>query len=472
MSELYLYFRLGDMAGFTAKILADQKPGFAVPIRELVQNALDASSTGGTCRVSIGIEDIDKKSIPCIRDYECALKNAKETQEEKGSYQAQQQQVVKKIEDALALETITILSFSDDGGGMKPDKLEALLSGRSLQDDSDRSAGAYGVGHLSAYHLSALRYVLYATRYADDNGERKDLFTGSPILAGYHDGQAERGPVGRIVKEKPENESDPNFQYLDTFPAFIQNKMQCMQSTGTIVAILGLAEKWSEEAEYAIASHFFSALAYDKLNITVYDHDRATTFDQERVDELLGRKKDKQRRRKDENDILTGQQSWQSWLAVKSGTPKQVILSNGDKVNIYLKTDDVTSSSVALVRRDMLIARHDTMLSPDIENLRKNTEFLPFALVIDVEQQTAPELFRLVKGAEGPYHNELIRDALSKKDEKCMRALFKEISKKIKTDYLQKIERESFDLPLFQIPEKASEKSFGGSQNPDHRVHR
>ncbi len=88
-----LYFPLGLMEGFTASKLADKKTGFAIPIRELMQNALDADAK----KINIYIETINKHDIPHIEDYEQILAQAITTQHNKGSYRRQQEQIVKQI---------------------------------------------------------------------------------------------------------------------------------------------------------------------------------------------------------------------------------------------------------------------------------------------------------------------------------------------------------------------------------------
>ena len=65
---------------------------------------------------------------------------------------------------------------------MKQKTLEGLIDERSIKSD-ESSGGSYGVGHLSSYFLSSLRYILYATKYKENNNI-KQLFTGLPILPG------------------------------------------------------------------------------------------------------------------------------------------------------------------------------------------------------------------------------------------------------------------------------------------------
>ena len=444
-----LYFRLGSMAGFTSNKLADQKPGFAIPLRELIQNSLDAKKEEREkVDINIYIEDIDQDKIPLLSEYKSALEKAKETQNDLQSYRDLQQQVVEKIEKTLEQDTIKIMTFIDNGSGMTKDKLEALLDDRSHKD-SNNTGGSFGVGHLSAYYLSSLRYVLYATCY-QENDNKKTLFTGAPILAGYQDtDRSERGNAGRIVKKWPDNESNPELKYPDTPPEFIKNRMS--DGTGTAVSILGLSENWGKDAEYAIASHFFSAICHDALDITVHNEgDEYKTLDYDTVEALLRSRKEIRNRKKDAGDILSGQGTWQSWQAlIGEGNPKEISLADDQTVRIYLKDEEISQSSVALVRSNMLIARHDTMLSTDIDSLRKNTKYKPFALVIDVDESCAAELFKLVKRAEGPHHNELSRKNISYADRKKLKQWFAELCQVLEDNYLKKDDQESFPIILF-----------------------
>lgn len=468
--DLSLYFRLGDMLGFTASKLADQKQGYAIPIRELMQNSLDASkeAQNDKCEVNIFIETINEDEIPCINQYREILKQAKISQDEIGSYQNQQKQIVEKIEDALKQEAIPILTFVDNGKGLTLQKLEALLSERSHKESDNSSGGSYGVGHLSAYFLSSLRYVLYTSRYREGSeGQIATLFTGSPILAGYQDSsQAQRGAVGRIVTGPPRDELNPAFNYPNRPPPILEKKVEAIKNTGTIVSILGLSEEWDSEAEYAIASHFFYALVYGSLEVTIHKPNKAPISMNEILRQCLFDKSMVKIARRSRGEILPGQATWQSYLAVaEMNNLRRVSLSNGDEIHVHINsTSEVLESSVALIRSDMLVARHDCMASPAFDKLRKNPDLAPFALVIDVDNRKAPGLFDLIKKAEGPHHNELVTKVLSKNDEKELRKLLEELSNKIEQSHLEKIDRKAFNLPLFTVPDKAKEHSPHGTR--------
>lgn len=451
MSELY--FRTGETEGFTSKKLADKKSGYANPIRELLQNSLDASKEAGNnqCKVSIYIDNIDKDAIPHIQDYEDTLNTVIKFQKSVGSYNHNAKQIVNTIQQELKKDKLEILMFVDNGKGMSPDILNGLIGERSVKS-SEGSGGSFGVGHLSPYFLSSLRYVLYASKYKD-NEVIKTLFSGAPILAGFEDDDATRGAIGRILKDTPDSEKKPKFDFPTICPNFIQNKMDEID-IGSMVTILGLNKKWDKEANYAIVSNFFYAINKQELTIKINHGDIPVSIDKSDIDRLLEKKQDNKRAM--DGSILCGSDVYQAWLAVESDDHKKEIdLNNGDKVCVYVKNNIETNSVVVLIRNGMLIARHDKMLAKEINSLRKNEDFEPFSMVINVDEK-CPKLFELIKGAEGPYHNKLEKNRLIEQDEKQLKALFKELSEKIK-EHLEKKDRDNFNLsmPLLEIPNKA-----------------
>ena len=440
-----LYFRLGSMDGFTSHITADKKEGFDIPIRELMQNSLDAAD-GNNCHVEIVIDEIATDDIPHLDSYRKYLDLAIHTQKNKGSYGNQQKQVVDNLKSELKKKRIRILMFADNGSGMDREGLDALIEQRSRKPEA--SGGSFGVGHLKPYDLSSLRYVMYGTRK-----DGVTQFTGVPILAGFEECGNERGNIGRIVKRKPAKERRPVFEYPDRLPEFMQRVMGD-RDQGTVVCILGLSDKWEDNCETVIASHFFSALLHGGLSVRIQrgqGNDSVTELDRDRVEQVLSKIKDGRRARTSMGEILAGQHTWQSFLAVRDSKLRidPIELSSGDRVYVYVHIGDITASSVALIRSDMLVARHDTMLSPEFDTLRNSDDLTPFALVIDVNKgQAGQELFDLVKAAEGPYHNRLTRGELSKDRGRRLRELFCQIAEKVR-ECLPKIDRKGFDLQIF-----------------------
>jgi hypothetical protein len=450
-----LYFRVGEPEGFTSKKLADKKSGYANPIRELLQNSLDASKEANNekCEINIYIKSIKKSDIPHIKDYEDTLNTAIEFQESVGSYNHTAKQIVNTIQEELGKDKLKILMFVDNGKGMSPDILNGLIGERSVKS-SEGSGGSFGVGHLSPYFLSSLRYILYASKYKD-NGKVKSLFSGAPILAGFKDKEGiSRGSIGRILKENPKDELKPDFTLETTYPDFIADKMNDVD-TGSMVSILGLNAQWNEEANYAIVSNFFYAINKQELIVKINHDNIPKSIDKNDIDGLLEKNKDNKRAM--DNNILCGSDVYQAWLAVKDDEHKSKIdLDNGDEVCVYIRNNIETNSVIVLIRNGMLIARHDKMLVNEINSLRKNEDFEPFSMVINVDEEECPKLFKLVKGAENPYHNKLEKNRLSSNDERQLKELFRKLSDKTKI-LLNKRDRENFDLDisLFEILNKA-----------------
>lgn len=461
-----LYFRYGAPKGFTAIDLADKKEGYANPIRELLQNSLDASRAAKNpkCKINVYIGEIPVSKVPHIREYKKVLEKAIKLQEKNRSFNANSRRRVEKINDALGQKSVKILMFSDNGIGMSKQALDAILTGYSHKGEGDEKAtGSFGVGHLSSYSLSALRYVVYATKFKASRGKAQTLFTGQPILAGHVEAGAEREHAGRIVETIPKNEKNPKFKYTSEVPDFIQPKIE-MLDHGTVVVVLGLSEPWGENAEYAIASNFFHSIALGRLSVTVNQNGKQKEITRAEVAQLIEKQKEGLQARGDK--ILTGKTVYYAWLAVnEKGARKTITLANREKVGVYIKNENVASSAIVLVRNGMVIASHKTMQSREMQKLQKDSDFEPFIAVIDVDQQHAEKLFDLVKGAEGPFHNELRGGTLNDEEEQCLKDLFADLSEKIKK-HLKKATRKSVVLPLFPVPSNKAQIDPGGYSKP------
>ena len=456
-----LYFSYGRGESFTSIKLANKKNGYSYPIRELMQNSLDASREAGNdkCVIDIYVEKIKKIDIPNINDYEEALENSIELLESRGGYTTGNKQIVDNIKKELKKDSINVLMFVDNGTGMDQVKLENLLDEISNHAD-ENAGGSYGVGHLSSYFLSSLRYVLYATKY-NKNNKIVNLFTGSAILAGHENQETLRGSKGRIIAGIPGNEAKPAFEYPKIFPKFIQSKMDKLKTTGSMVAILGLNEEWSEDAEYVIASNFFHAISYGGLEVNIHHNNKLTEINNKKLESLLHSRKNKSNAK---NAILSGQYFYQAYQTIQN-SQDTIELKNKDKVYIHSASKINSSSCICLVRNGMLIARHDNMLSTHINNLRKNEDFEPFMVVIDVDKSDAKNLFKLIRNTENTEHNKLIaKKETPSNDKRDIKKLFEALSEKI-TDLLDKRDRESFDLPFFEMPNRAETKGNSPKTN-------
>ena len=194
------------------------------------------------------------------------------------------------MKEALKQDELDVLMFVDNGIGISPKILNGLIGDRSVKSD-ESSGGSFGVGHLSSYFLSSLRYVLYASKY-NDNGNIKNLFSGAPILAGFEDEQEiPRGSIGRILEKIPEDELKPKFIFPTIYPDFIADKMNDVD-IGSMVSILGLNTEWKREADYAIVSNFFYAINKQELSISVDRGIASYSIDNNDIERMLYNSKD------------------------------------------------------------------------------------------------------------------------------------------------------------------------------------
>jgi len=124
-----------------------------------------------------------------------------------------------------------------------------------------------------------------------------------------------------------------------------------------------------------------------------------------------------------------------------------------------------------LVRNGMLIARHDSMLSPNMDSLRKNTDYEPFFAVIDIDKSKCPELFQLVRRSESAYHDKLETELLPEKQESKLKSLLKELSEQI-SQRLIAVSREGFslDLPFLEISWAQTEASNSSVEKPSSQT--
>jgi|LWDU01.1.fsa_nt_gi hypothetical protein len=454
-----LYFGYGRGESFTSKKLADKPDGYSVPVRELMQNSLDASRDAGNdkCEINIYLETIQKSQIPFIEKYEETLEIAVQGLKERNAYSPGNQQVVESIREVLRKDSINILKFVDNGTGMKQQKIESLLDEMSSHDDNS-AGGSYGVGNLTSYFLSSIRYVLYATKYEDkDTGEIKQLWTGSTILS-EHRNNGKRGSKGRIIDSFDGDESDPSYNYPIVFPDFLKPQMDELDSTGSMVIILGLNEEWDSKAEYAIASNFFYSITNNNLSVNIHKDGEVTQITIDKIEELLASKQTNTLAGRKDKAILSGQATYQAYQAISDyGAEKNIELSNGDEVSVFIKEVE-SKSTIALIRNGMLIARHDGMSSTSIRSVRDSFDYENFIAVINVDKNKSKKFLRLIRNSETPYHDELkLKKEIGPQDVDEFKELFSELSEKIK-NHLTIIPIDDYELPFFNLPDKSETK--------------
>ena len=180
---LDLLFGPGSPSGFTPSGIAsfsDLRP--AAVVRELIQNSLDAAVEAGvpTATVLFRLTRHKTHDIPGIKSYRKAFFSAVRTHKDMGGGRlpSQAERVVQVIDDAVQRNEQDVLAVLDNGIGLDPTKMTALLSD-GVSAKGGAATGTFGNGHTVAIPASNLHYVLYGGVTAD--GSR--IGAGHAVLA-------------------------------------------------------------------------------------------------------------------------------------------------------------------------------------------------------------------------------------------------------------------------------------------------
>ncbi len=126
----------------------------------------------------------------------------------------------------------------DNGIGLDPGRMFRLLT-EGNTDKGRTGAGAFGIGHLTAFAASDLRYVLYAGRYRDEKGGLRDVSTAHAILASRK--TKKNGGCGGhgywlTSKERTLFDRSP---YPGWAPSLLMRELDQLEGTGSVVCVPG-----------------------------------------------------------------------------------------------------------------------------------------------------------------------------------------------------------------------------------------
>ena len=418
----YLLFpQTGQPQGF-ATLATTQWDGNPEPVvRELLQNALDAATRAkcDRCEVSFTIRDVALEDIPGIAAYRKHFKYA--VAERRGKPQgAAEKTIVSRIRNVLKADRIRILLCRDNGIGLSEDSMLRLLT-EGNTDKEDAGAGAFGVGHLTAFAASDTRYMLYAGRSRNGDGGHNVVSSAHAMLAsrtvkdsggirglGAHGYWLARRKTDRGLSGEQLGLFDP--KYPDSAPLLIEAELQRLRDTGSVVCITGFNGFRSEEeaSSDAIAKvsakNFLVAIQRQEMAVRICDETGGTAkhhvVDAHRLNALL-RKERTQKRTK--SGWLPGEQAYRCLRTLVEGQPVPLKCGATAKVRM-LGSSEGTSSYVQLFRNGMWITnRADSLTPPHFAG------FNPFDAVITISDG---EIGKLVREAEGPEHRGLDRRRL------------------------------------------------------------
>lgn len=266
-----------EQSGFASADADRASRGYAEPVvRELLQNCLDARRPGGV-RVTISLSQVAVSQIPSLRVYRRVLETAISNRTEGNMLSHADKAVVERIKRVLDGEEMWVMICRDDGHGLTKDTMSRLLS-EGNTDKSERGAGSIGLGHLTAFGASDLRYVLYGARNADGR-----IISGRCLLAAHHpQGDEEsRSHKGTLALDKAVTRKlkDPPFVYPTEPPLLLQPEMDRISDTGTVVAVLGFNHFGEDDPAQArnyilrtAAAHFAPAICDGRMTVEATLH--------------------------------------------------------------------------------------------------------------------------------------------------------------------------------------------------------
>lgn len=407
-----LHFPQGPPQGFSSQATT-QWDGNPEPIvRELLQNCLDAAVVINCekAEVEFTIRQVNLNQIPGIQSYRQHFEAAVD-QRTQGYQSESEKQVIQRIRGVLDDPVARVLFCRDNGVGLDSERMGGLLT-EGNTDKSEGGAGAFGIGHLTAFAGSDLRYVLYAGRSADRN-DRHDVVSGHAILASRkHKSGGGRGGHGYWLRGREPTLFDLS-PYPNKAPPLLLRELDRLEKTGSVVCMTGFNDfRSSDDPIRAIArvaaKNFLVSISCDRMVVRVRDEDgHEEVVDRDRLGSVLKRDREK-KRGEQKGGWLPGAQAYQAWQALEEG--RSFELRSGAMVRL-LPLDARKGrppSRVQLFRNGMWITNNADELEP-----RHFRTCKPFAAVLMIEEG---ELSRLVRRAEGPEHRGLDRRRLSQAD--------------------------------------------------------
>ena len=400
----------GAYAGFVGSDVDRENVTEEVVVRELLQNALDAAS-GPPTHAEFRMLRLNVEDIPCIGDYrgayDAALRNRSERTNSVTS--ANERQTTDRIERCLDPVTdVDVLVCVDSGQGIDEAALRSLYN---TGDTSKRSGrGSVGLGHLTAFAASDLRYVLYVGRDASDCV----TFGGHAILATHRScspgcsSMIQRDAHGYIrgaaeERESPASEATGH----DTAPRSVMDWLPDAGS-GSAVAILGYSPPSKRTVASdgplggllrAAAKNFLVAVHLREVTVTASDAEGASVvIDTDTVGKILSATRDEKRRLAGQG--VLGSAAWTAHTALTSGT--RLDAGAGLPVGVtawVLELEPWERTKVVFFRQGMWIADEVKHNRPaDFSNKR------PFFAVVNADHVGNDSLCALIRDSEGASH--------------------------------------------------------------------
>ena len=329
------------------------------------------------------------------------------------------------IREYFDRDELEVLFVIDNGKGFDEKGLEAVIA-EGAPDKQDGSTGSFGIGHLTAYGISGLQYVCYASRRP--NGAM--LATGHAILSSHDsDGRLCSNNGYYVSKYEPKFNDPFTFCDSDGIPAFLRSELEAIECSGSIVAILGfngfrreLEEDEGRQKELpellreAIAENFAIAVLSDALEIEVHglgdEESGVKKIDKDSIKGFL----EWMARPETGTKVQTkkARQTLEAMETFRNPSVRESLTGQFRDCEIFLRNDGVTAHTVSVWRNGLLITRTHRGLAANFFCDKK-----PLDAVVRLSgQDTYRRAHDLVKSAETPLHDKIQSARLSNSSEK------------------------------------------------------
>ena len=452
------FLRAGKISGFRSSGLsAYNNVDPHTVVRELVQNALDASTEAKreVVRVAFDIENISASEVPARLQYREHFESAVDTQKKKGNIE-QSKSIVETLRSSIEGGQVPVLWAFDNGIGLNDEGMEKLLGDGQSGKADESTAGSYGNGHMTSFPASDLRYVVYGGVHK--NGR---TVSGHAILASHlHDGTV-CGEDGYLVESIRANDLFNRFDFCNGSKIpLLRKKLDWIEErfgTGSAVGILGFNrfnhyetdEEVLQIIETVVATHFTPLIRDGAMVVELHLGGEYTrTVNNSVLGQILERRKSRERR--DRNSIgPSGRQAWDA-LETLNREHQHAIDTEFGTVQFHFRTlarDAGGGTHMQLFRNGMWITNevpHNR--AADYRNA------MPFSGVVLLEPEEAKEACVLVGKFEGPRHIyiDLTIQSRRSKERKVLEQFLKELNKKV-LELVPELDSEEYDPGFFSI---------------------
>jgi len=378
-------------------------------VRELLQNSLDAADDAGRAtsddpaEVVFRICDVPWKDIPGLDSYKNAFKAVLRAYEREQTRSPDAAAVLDRIGRTLKQPTVRCLMCRDNGIGLDEDRLRRILADAHTNKAS--GGGSFGVGHLTAFSASNLRYVLYLG-HSRNGVNRETLLSGHAVLASHQDGDGKQRTADGYLLQQQGTLFD---SFFDSDPTpLLRGQLKLVDDTGSVVCIVGF-NSFRDDTRHVVgainrvaATNFLSALYRRRMVITIHDEITATTdvIDHQNLGKHLRDVSGQRRVRGSGRGWIAGAQAYRAWETLKHGEYLPTEGLNAGELRIaFRKIDPGERTRVNLFRNGMWITRDAPYLQA--------SDFVGNQSFDAVVSLVRGKLYDLVRAAEGPEHRSI-----------------------------------------------------------------